>query len=84
MDMVIQGRFWRYTKSLASCFASNLYTVHLFDMIGFGYSGGKRFSSTENKINENFLSVLNNINKSQPLFGVLISLCTWIRSDFLR
>lgn len=64
--------------------AGSNYTVHLFDLNGFGYSGGRRFSADEKTINGTFLAVLNNLNKSHPLFGQLTSLRPWIRSHFFR
>lgn len=53
-------------------------------MNGFGYSGGRRFSPTERTINENFLTVLNNINKSHPLFGLLNSVRARVRRNDVR
>lgn len=41
--------------------------VHLFDINGFGFSGGKRFNATVEDIFENFSSMLNLMSKKIPL-----------------
>jgi hypothetical protein len=68
---------------MAAFFAIDSFSVHLFDLNGFGYSGGKRFNPDHHAITDNFLTILNNLNKNLPLFGQVISLRTRIRGDFL-
>ena len=83
MDMGIRDHSWRLFNQLATVLAINNYTVHLFDLNGFGYSGGKRFSPDESTLYQNFLTIINNINKSHPLFGSFISLCPRIWRNLL-
>lgn len=64
--------------------AGSNYTVHLFDLNGFGYSGGRRFSADTKAIYGTFLAILSNINKSHPLFGPLTSLRPRLRRHLLR
>lgn len=69
MVMVIQVIFLKQHKQLAANLAKENYTVHLFDLNGFGYSGGKRFNPDHKAIFRDFFSVVKLMTRNVPLIG---------------
>ncbi|CAD8182183.1 unnamed protein product [Paramecium pentaurelia] len=70
-------------KQLTDCFLLNNFKVHLYDQRGFGFSGGIRSKSTIEEMHMDFETILEQIDKSVPLFifchalgaAIVISFC---------
>ena len=78
-----QGRFSRLVDKLAANLAKENYTVHLFDLNGFGYSGGKRFNPDHTSIFRDFFSVIKLMTRNIPLIGKLTSLRARLRGNLV-
>ncbi|CAD8088735.1 unnamed protein product [Paramecium sonneborni] len=70
-------------KQLTDCFLLNNFKVHLYDQRGFGFSGGFRGKATIEEMHMDLQSILDQIDKSVPLFifshalgaAIVISFC---------
>ncbi|CAK85716.1 unnamed protein product (macronuclear) [Paramecium tetraurelia] len=70
-------------KQLTDCFLLNNFKVHLYDQRGFGFSGGIRSKATIEEMHMDLETVIDQIDKSVPLFifchalgaAIVISFC---------
>ena len=81
--MDIQVALSRLVNELAANLAKENYSVHLFDLNGFGYSGGKRFNPDHTSLFRDFFSVIKLMTRNVPLIGKLTSLRAGLWSNIV-
>ena len=64
--------------------AKKNFDVFLFDFRGFGYSSGIRGSTTLTEFFQDFVTVLNNVNKNAPLYVLGHSMGGGVLLSFLK